>query len=297
MPTLAKVLAVCVNWNGREVLPRTVDCLIRSEGVDLRILVIDNASRDGSADALPAPVQTLRLAENEGYAAALNAAVQAGGEGGPAWRPDYYLFLNNDVFFDSATISNLTAFAEREGPGVFGPKILLEACPDRLEAAWGEVSWGHVLARYHGKMASAEEPRWNRVQRVKLLLGCFFMAHRRVVHEVGPFDQRFFMYHEEVDFLYRADRLGFPIYYCPFARVVHRSGHASRRLPRKKAYWLRRNAVLFLKKHQAGAGKWMKFGATLLLSLGWNLARLQVGRAAAIWRGARDGFRERTGHA
>ncbi len=291
------MLAVCVNWNGREVLSRAVDCLIRSRGVQLRILVVDNASDDGSADSLPADVEVLRLTKNEGYAAALNAAVEKTGRADQIWRPDYYLFLNNDVFFDPAAISSLAAFAELDKPGVFGPMVLLESHPQRLEAAWGEISWGHVLARYHGKLASADSPRWNRVRRVKLLLGCVLLAHRQVVQEVGPFDESFFMYHEEVDFLYRADQLGFPIYYCPFARVFHKSGHASGRLPQKKVYWLRRNAVLFLKKHRASGGKWVKFGATLLLSLIWNLARWEIDRAKAIWLGARDGLKDDTGHA
>lgn len=296
----ATVLAVCVNFNGRLVLPRTLECLGRVRRPGWRAMVVDSASDDGSPDLVPPSMELVRLESNRGYAAGLNAAVarqrrnQAGGQTG--WDVDYFLFLNNDVEFEPEMVDRLVEFAEISGPGVFGPKVLRLDRPKRLEAAWGNVSWSHVLARYVGKNA-LDGPRWNRVRRVELLLGCALLVHRRVLEETGLFDERFFMYHEEVDFLFRAGLRGFPVYFCPFAEIRHEGGHASGRLPRRKVYWLRRNAALFLRKHRAGPGRWLLWGATLLASLAFNLVTLRWRRATAIAKGAWDGVREGLGDA
>ncbi len=72
------VLAVCVNWNGREVLPQTLDSLLRSSYGGLEILVVDNASGDGSVSSLPDEVKLVRLESNRGYGGAINAVLERG---------------------------------------------------------------------------------------------------------------------------------------------------------------------------------------------------------------------------
>ena len=215
------VLAVCVNWNGRGVLGDTLAALVASAYSELRVWVVDNASRDGSLEEVPSQVRTLRLARNGGYAAAINAAVREASK--DSSRPRYYLLINNDVVVTPDLVWRLVEFAEGKGPGIFGPAILRQADPSRLDAAWGRLSWSHVLARYYGKGAQ-DGLRWRRTRRVELLLGCLLLVHADVFDAIGPLDERFFMYHEEVDFLYRASRGGFPSYYCPF-----RPGSASGR--------------------------------------------------------------------
>ncbi len=141
--------------------------------------------------------------------------------------------------------------AREKGPGVYGPKVLLQDRPDRLDAAWGRITWSHVLSSFRGKGAR-DRGRFDRVRRVQLLLGCALLVHRRVFQDVGFFDEDYFMYHEEVDFLFRAGRRGYPCYYCPAARVHHRRAHSTRDKPLQRVFWVRRNTVLFLRKHQSG---------------------------------------------
>jgi GT2 family glycosyltransferase len=289
----AAVLAACVNWNGGEMLSRTVQALLAVDYPNLTILVVDNASTDRSAEraaALHPDIQLLRLERNRGFAAGVNAAVRMAA-GDPA-RPDYFLILNNDVLLARDALGVLVSEAERLGPGVYGPKILRADDTSRLEAAWGSVTWSHVLANFEGQDA-ADDGRWIQSRKVSLLLGSALLISREVFDAVGPFDERFFMYHEEVDFLYRVGKAGLPAHFCPAARAFHHGGYSTRSQPLRKVYWVRRNAVLFLRKHGAGPGRWAYFCLTLALSLLYNLATLRFGRVRAILEGVGDGLSRR----
>jgi GT2 family glycosyltransferase len=286
-----RLAAICVNWNGKEVLPATLGALRTSDYSPLEILVVDNASRDHSELDLPTGVALLRLGENRGYAAALNAGVRLLTEGKTEnQQAEYFFLLNNDIEVAPDLVGKLVAFAEEKGPGVYGPKIMSYEKPDRLDMAWGELSWNHVLARYHGKGAR-DGQHWDQVRQVELLQGSALLVHRTVFDKIGPLDESFFMYHEEVDFLYRASLSGFPVYYCPFTRARHRGAHSTRTTPLKKVRWLRRNTVYFLRKHQAGWRHWARFYLTLAGSLAYNLLLLRLEKMRAIWRGTREGFR------
>ena len=292
MPTDERVLALVVNWNGGDVLPATLDALRSTVHPRLEIVVVDNASTDGSADTVRMPVNLVPLAENLGYGGALNAVLRTlnlGGELGMSMIADYFLLLNNDILVEPETVSRLLELAREKGPGIYGPKVLLQGRPGRLDAAWGRITWSHVLSSFAG-IGARDGPRYDRVRRVQLLLGCALLVHPRVFQDVGFFDEDYFMYHEEVDFLFRAGRRGFPAYYCPAARVHHRRAHSTRDEPLKRVFWVRRNTVLFLRKHKAGAWAWGNWGKTLVLSLVWNIVLLRWQRLATIWRGVVAGM-------
>ena len=297
MPSDERVLAVVVNWNGREVLPQTLEALRASLHPHLEIVVVDNGSTDGSAAAVREPERLVALPENLGYGGALNRVLQAaldGSDAGGPQPPGHFLLLNNDVLVEPETVTRLLELARAKGPGIYGPKVLLHGSPDRLDAAWGRITWSHVLCSFRGKGAR-DGPRFDRVRRVQLLLGCALLVHRRVFRDVGLFDERFFMYHEEVDFLFRAGRRGYPAYYCPAARVRHRRAHSTRSQPLRRVEWVRRNTVLFLRKHRAGAWAWGCWGKTLVLSLLYNLLLLRWRRVAVIWRGVVTAMRQGAG--
>lgn len=293
MPTDERVVAIVVNWNGREVLPATLDALLATLHPHLEIVVVDNASTDGSADAASDPVRLAPLAKNLGYAGALNEVLRTlipGREDGSSPAADYFLLLNNDILVEPETVSRLLEIAREKGPGIYGPKVLLQGSPGRLDAAWGRITWSHVLSSFAGKGAR-DGGRYDRVRRVQLLLGCALLVHRQVFEDVGFFDEDYFMYHEEVDFLFRAGKRGYRSYYCPAARVHHRRAHSTRDNPLQRVFWVRRNTVLFLRKHRAGAWAWGCWGKSLVLSLVWNAVLLRWKRVAPIWRGVAAGMR------
>ena len=287
MPTDESVLAICVNWNGGEILRQTVDSLLHSNYPGLEVLVVDNASTDDSLSLLPEAAGIVKLDTNLGYGGAINAVLRRYLRSD---SPTYFLLLNNDVIVAEDTLSSLIEFARDKGSGVFGPRIVQFEDTSRLEAAWGKVSWSHVLARYEGKNASKTHGQWLQTRKVELLLGSALLVHRQILEDVGLFDEDFFMYHEEVDYLFRARRLGFPVYFCPFAEVIHRGAHSTRDQPLKKVFWIRRNAIYFLRKHHATVSQWVYFWTSLALSFLYNGLTLKWSRAATIWRAVREGL-------
>ncbi|HSR68941.1 MAG TPA: glycosyltransferase family 2 protein [Acidobacteriota bacterium] len=288
MEAVPSLTAICVNYNGAQVLPRLLECL-RSCRRPLQILVVDSASRDGSADHLGSDVHLLRLRENLGYAAALNAGLRLRlSQPDP---PDFFLLLNNDVEFEPGGLEALISCAQAEQAWVAGPQVVSRSDPRRLDAAWGRVDYSHVLARYRGKGAPAS--RYRQRRRTELLLGCVLLVKRQTLEKVGFFDERYFMYHEEVDFLYRCAQAGLRVCFCPAARFLHRGAHSTRRSPLKKVYWLRRNTLFFMFKHRPGALAWLYWAATLAGSLAFNTLLLRTARLGAILRGVRDGFKTR----
>ena len=292
---LPTVLAVCVNWNGRQVLPAALQGLTSSSYPSLRVVVVDCASEDSSPSLVSEGLTLIRLEHNRGYAAAINAALlqteQFSSPGASLGRPDFFLLLNNDVEVPPELIWKLVEFASGQGPCVCGPQV--EACsgPGRLEASWGRVDWSHVLARFEDRSRPLESIAQREVRKVELLLGCALFMDSRALELVGLWDETYFMYHEEIDWLYRCRMAGVPVYYCPFVSIRHHGGTGTQGAPLKKTYWLRRNAVLFLWKHEAGPVRWSFWAVTLAGSLAWNLLTFKWRRLGAICRGVWDGFR------
>lgn len=292
MPPHERVLAICVNWNGQEVLADALKSLSWSQGVDLEIMVVDNASTDNSLDLVPPGVEVVLRSKNDGYGAAVNTVIGphlAETDSNKVTRPDYYLIINNDVVFEADTVRCLVEFARRKGPGIFGPRVVSHERPDHLEMAWGELTWSHVLARFRGK-GERTGSHWDRDEPVTLLMGSVLLIHRTVFERIGLFDEDFFMYHEEVDFLYRSRQAGFKAYFCNGCQVRHRGGHSTRKEPWKRIYWIRRNTVLFFRKHKGSVSQWFYFFASLKMSILFNLLTLRWRRVGVILRGVRDGF-------
>ena len=294
MPTDERVLAIVVNWNGREVLPATLDALRSNVFPPLTTVVVDNGSTDGSAESVRDPVRLVALNENRGYGAALNAvlrpALQGEKDAGET-PPDYFLLLNNDILLEPGTVCRLLEPAREKGPGIYGPKVLLQGNPDRLDAAWGRITWSHVLSSFRAKGPGTDAGStgsagfscsWG--ARCWSIGGC----SRTWVYLTSSSSCTT----RRSDFLFRAGRRGYPAYYCPAARVHHRRAHSTRDEPLKRVFWVRRNTVLFLRKHRVGAWAWGNWGKTLVLSLVWNIVLLRWQRVATIWRGVVAGMKK-----
>jgi len=239
--TSARVGVVIVTYNSREFVGRAVDSCLR-EG--LEVVVVDNASEDGTADAVPSHpgVRLVRNAQNRGFAAAVN-------EGFRQLKTEYVLLLNPDAELTTGVAAMELELVEAAAVGgqLLGPD--------------GSVQAGFTVRRFPTAGSLAFEVlgmnrlwpgnAWNRsyrcldlqldkAQDVDQPAGAFLMVRRDAWEELGGLDERFFpVWFEDVDFCLRLRKAGFRIRYTPEAVARHVGGHSVGMIPDgpRQLYW------------------------------------------------------------
>lgn len=290
------VSVLIVTYQCREAARECLESVyFGTKGVAFEVIVVDNASDDGTADMVRTEFSQARLItldENVGFAAGANrAAEDAAGE--------YLLHLNPDTVVPAGAVYELVAFArERPEHGLYGGRTLR---PDGTldpgscyaqPTVWSLFCFATMLtSAFKGSPVFDPEllGRWQRdsVREVGIITGCLLLAPRRVWQRLGGFDSRFFMYAEDADLALRAIRAGYRPAITPTAEITHAVG-ASATHPDRLILLLQGKATL-LRKHwrpprrQAGI-------AFLLLGAG---SRALVARALARHGSARlDAWRE-----
>ena len=256
---MASLDIVIVNWNAGEQLRRCLDSLAKTErgGFDLkRVVVVDNASSDGSAGGLDCrmfPLTIVGNSRNEGFAAACN-------RGASGSEADYLLFLNPDTELFAGSISKPVAFMEspeNQRIGIAGIQLVdergavsrscaafpsLARCISRalgLYQLWPRAFPSYIMQEWdHG--ASRE---------VDHVSGAFYLARRAVFETLGGFDERFFVYLEDLDFSYRTRLAGWKSYYLAEARAFHRGGGVSEQVKAERLFYSTSSRILYAFKH------------------------------------------------
>lgn len=218
------ISAVLVSYNTEALTCRAIAAL--KEQLDLsrdEMIVVDNASSDGTADRLKKDHPDVRLIvnpNNNGFGAANNLGMaDATGE--------YFLLINTDAFVESDAVDRLASYLDRHGTcGVVGPRLLNE---DRsLQAscfAFPTVrqAWREALA-LHYLLPGVERWAHDVEREVDFVSGACLMVRKAVFESVGGFDERFFMYSEETDWQRRIRDAGWSVKFSPDAQVVHLGG-------------------------------------------------------------------------
>ncbi len=197
------MVVVIPNWNLKNDLAECLDSLLSSHYPNLHIIVIDNASTDSSAEYISnryAQVQVIKLAQNRGYAGALNIGIDIARE----QHSDFILALNNDTVVPAETISNLVRIlAEDLSTGVVVPKVLYAANP-RIIFSLGDrrYRWLPLPVGYGYK--KRDGPQYQGVMEFDYVTGCAMLIRADVIDQIGPFDSSMFMYYEDADFCRRS---------------------------------------------------------------------------------------------
>ena len=265
-----------ISFNTRDVL---LDCLaslehLRTREAQYEILVVDNASTDGSAEAVEERfphVKLFRLAKNIGFAAANNlAATRAEGR--------YLLLLNPDTVVEEGAIERALTFAGEHEPVIvggrtfFGDGTLNRTSCHGWPTLWSVTCQGlglSTLFRRSGLFNPEGLGRWKRdsVRSVPVVTGCFLLVRRDHWEMLGGFDEDFFMYGEETDLCMRAARAGIGRLICPEARLVHYGG-ASERVRADKMVRLFSAKAMLYRKHWGPVGA--AYGVAMLRFWAWN---------------------------
>ncbi len=226
------VSVIVVNWNLKGILHECLESVRRgSAGLAVELIVIDNASSDGSAGMVSEEfpeAQLIRNAGNHGFARASNQGMRTA-------RGCYLLLLNNDVVARKGAISRLVEFMDAHGNvGLAGP-IVVNADGSLQQRARGYFpSIPRALAHFFlpsplrngwARSLGIYEPRDSTaVDKTDWLSGCALMARREAVDKVGLIDADVFMYCEDVDWCYRMKQAGWEVAYLPLAAVMHYGG-------------------------------------------------------------------------
>jgi len=231
---------VIVNWNGGDVLRRCLDSIDRFPPlVPFEVIVVDNASSDGSVPHLRAAASDwrragacLRLIENSdnaGFSRANNQAIAASEAG-------LLLLLNADTEVTAGAIDALveTLYADPSagacGPRLISPDGSLQPSAWRNPpAAWeilvsGTGLWRAIPRRLRGEWLLGRH--WDHARRraVPMLFGAAFLIRRSVIDAVGPLDERFHLYAEDNEWCWRITRAGWRLIFEPAATIVHHGG-------------------------------------------------------------------------
>lgn len=252
------VSIVIVNWNTRDILR---DCLLsvyeQTKTVNFEVLVVDNASGDGSpemvAEEFP-QVILLANAENVGFAAANNQGIAVS-------KGRYVLLLNSDTVVLDGAIDKVVTFADgHPEAGVVGCRVLN---PDRtLQPScfmYPSIVNSLLESLYLNKLfprnrffGRALMGWWDRddVRDVEVVTGCFMFVRREAIEDVGVMDDRYFMYAEETDWCYRFSKAGWRNLFTPAAEIVHLGGQSTAQRRGEMIVQLRLGVLIFVRKCQ-----------------------------------------------
>jgi N-acetylglucosaminyl-diphospho-decaprenol L-rhamnosyltransferase len=249
---------ILVNWNAGVLLRNCLEsiCLCDRSGFELRrVVVVDNASSDGSCDALddfPLPMTIIRNHDNRGFAAACNQ----GAKDSPA---TYLLFLNPDTSLQKDTLKVVLEWAERPKNthvGIIGIRLL--DTNGRVMSTFGRFpTVGMLCLRALGlhnlSLRLLREQlmlRDSRAEReVDHVMGAFFLVRKTLFDDLGGFDENFFLYWEEVDFARRASLVKSTTIYLPSAVAYHVGGGCSRHAKPQRLFCELRSRILYAAKH------------------------------------------------
>ena len=267
---------VILNWNTRDLLRECLKTVFASTGVTMRVVVVDNASTDGSAAMVRAEFPQAELIENRdniGYPAGNNVGLRHLGYRGigdvDADTARYALLLNPDTEVPATAFRDMAAFMDAHpNVGVAGPKLVL---PDgSLDKACRRGFPTPTVALYHFAGLSKlfpNSPRFARYNMTYLdpdqeaevdsVVGAYMQIRREAVEATGLLDESFFMYGEDLDWALRIQRAGWTNVYHPQVVVKHVKRAASRQSPRAQFEFYRAMLLFYRKHYQATTPIWL----------------------------------------
>lgn len=277
---MIKLSIIIVNWNAKDHLETCLRSIQReTKGIVYEILVVDNASNDGSVQMIrtqfPEPT-LIENRENVGFARANNQAIGLS-------RGRYILLLNPDTFVLENALTEMTEFLDQHSTvGILGCKVLTAEgvvdlrCARRFPTLMSEFFEKTTLAvRLPGSklFGSYLMSYWDHEgsREVDALSGACMMIRRELVENVGLLDKDFFMYGEDIDWCYRAKKAGWQICYLGGAEIVHLGAQSTSLVGDEMGIEALHSLNLFFQKHHGLAYAWAYRMLIVALSLAKQL--------------------------
>ena len=302
---------IIVSWNVKGLLRRCLDSIFQhpTSNLQFEVIVVDNASSDGSVEMVRAEFPQVRLMANEenlGFTRANNQGIAAS-------RGRYVLLLNPDTEVLGDALGAMVDYMDvHPDVGALGPMLLnpdgsvqssrrrfptlATALLESTVFQWELSRDNRILRRYYVLDRPDDE-----VQEVDWVTGACILVRREAIEEVGLLDEGFFMYSEELDWCRRAKEQGWKVVYLPTARVIHYGGKSSEQVVPFRHIQFQRSKVRYFRKHHGPLWAWilrlflLAMYAYLLIveALKWLVGHkrpLRAERVRAYWQVLRSGL-------
>ncbi|WP_251208674.1 glycosyltransferase family 2 protein [Acetatifactor aquisgranensis] len=237
-----KVTVILVNYNGRKFLDNCIGSLKKQTYSNMSVLIVDNCSEDDSVKFLKEnypEIEVIACNKNYGFAKANNIGIKyAIGQG-----TDYVMLLNVDTAIDSSLIEKL--IREADSNVVTVPKIYSDKRYMKIWYAGGGIDY--VNGDSYHTMKGGD----GIVQEVSFACGCCMLIHKNIIQKCGMLDENYYLYYEDTDWSVRFGKENIKIKYVPEAKMWHKIGGSGGKMGGLyKTYYLTRNQLYFIKKHQ-----------------------------------------------
>lgn len=226
---------VIVNYNAKEYLKKCLNSLFESSLKNLEIIVVDNASKDGSVEELRKIAPKIKLITNKsnsGFSSANNQGVKIS-------KGRYILFLNPDTNVYPKTLEQMVKFMDKnKDAGAATCKVLLpngkldDASHRGFPTPWNALSYFSGLDKLfpHSRIFGGYHMGWedfSKTHQIKACAGAFMLARREAGEDIGWWDEDYFFYGEDLDFCLELLKKGWKIYFVPRASILHYKGISS----------------------------------------------------------------------
>jgi GT2 family glycosyltransferase len=249
---------IIANYNTKQLLKSTIESIINTtKALSYEIIVIDNASQDGSCEMVKSNFKDVMLIQNKenlGFAIANNAGIRKS-------VGSYVLLLNSDTIIIEDCLKKCVEYMDMNlDIGALGCRVELpdgkldHACKRGFPTP--EASLYYLLkldklwpnSRKFGQYDATYLPD-NEINEVDCLVGAFMMVRKETIEQIGLLDEAFFMYGEDIDWCYRIKASGWKNIYYPLVKIIHYKGASSRKRRFMTVYQFHRAMILFYRKH------------------------------------------------
>jgi hypothetical protein len=255
---MKKVFVIILNWNR---FNDTLACLesvqvLNTQGFDLKVLIVDNASTDDSLKRLKEikNVEIISNSTNLGFAGGNNVGIRYALKKGA----DYVVVLNNDTILEKDSLNHLVKTAsDNPKTGALSPKIYFEKgyefqknkykAADKGKVIWyagGLIDWKNVYGSGRG-VDEVDKGTFNQIADTDFATGTCMLFPRVALEKIGMFDEKYFMYYEDTDLSQRLKKGGFEVMYVPDAHIWHKVAQSSGIGSELNDYFITRNRMLF----------------------------------------------------
>jgi hypothetical protein len=280
------VSIIIVSWNTRKLLAGCLDSIRQAKPSCVQeIIVVDNDSADGSPEMVEQDypeVILIRSGANLGFATGNNLAMQCA-------RGSQFALVNSDALVHPSSLETLSSFLdEHPDVGLVGPRVtggdgLLQRSCRHLPGVWNMLCRALALDRAFGGrgiFSGYEVPPASHevLHEAEVLSGCFCVARRTAVEQIGGLDEQFFFYGEDIDWCRRFRDAGWKLVFIPQATATHFGGGSTSRAPLRYSIEILRATLKYWRKHHGVAGQAV-CGALLVFHHGVRLVARSVKRA------------------